>query len=111
MIAVTAKPVGHLQPRARHTAGVRATTVVHAASISAENGGRPISGRARFSAANTDTRKKTWPSQGRGSTSARYQGSNVATSTRITSSASRTTFGEASVVDAQYGGSKKSRTP
>ena len=55
---VTVTPLRQRHPRARHTAGVRATTASHAAISSAANGGTPISGSARFSAPNIATRKK-----------------------------------------------------
>ena len=57
--AVTASPRDHRHPLARQTAGVRATTATQAAIPSAATGGRPISGSARLSAPNSETRKKT----------------------------------------------------
>src|SRR4051812_39699280 len=55
--AVTASPLDQRQPRARQTDGVSATTASQAAISSAQNGGTPMSGRARLSAPNIDTRK------------------------------------------------------
>ena len=57
--AVTTSPVRHRHARARHTAGVSASTASHAEISSAQKGGTPTSGSARLSAPKIDTRKKT----------------------------------------------------
>src|SRR5712691_6201970 len=99
------------QRRLRLSAGARPTTAVQAASSIAQNGGTPTSGRATFSAANAETKKNTSVIALVHSASARYQGSNVASSARITSTDRNATFGESRVVLAQYAGSRNTSTP
>src|SRR5688500_14273215 len=68
--AVTANPSCQDHPRARQTAGVKATVASHALLRSAHAGGTYTSGRARLSAPKSDTTKKTYPIHGYGWTTA-----------------------------------------
>src|SRR5881409_1908762 len=94
----------------RRTAGVSATDARNALAMSDGNGGTPTSGSATLSDAKIDTTKKTYPSHGRGWTTARYHGSKVARSARVTSNARNAAFREVSVVAAQYAASTKRRS-
>src|SRR5207249_2018805 len=95
----------------RHSAGTSAMTASHALTMSAQRGGTPTSGSATSSAPKTHTKKKTPPTHGRGCTTARYHGSNVASSTSPNSTRKNTALRDVSVVLAQYAGSRKSRMP
>src|SRR6266852_5112166 len=82
-VDLRARRQGHR--RLRLSAGARPTTAVQAASSMAQNGGTPTSGSATFSAANADTKKNPSVTAVVHSASARYQGSNVASSTSAAS--------------------------
>src|SRR3989441_5286870 len=81
----------------RRTAGVSATDARNALAMSDGNGGTPTSGSATLSDAKIDTTKKTYPSHGRGCTTARYHGSKVARIASATSSPKKTAFSEVKV--------------
>ena len=98
LVASAAEDQGHAS--ARPTAGVTATTAAHALSSSAMYGRTPSSGSATLSAAKIEITKKTPPSHGRGCTRAAYHGSNVARTTRTTSSATNTTLTDVNVAAA-----------
>src|SRR5436309_15562929 len=108
---VTRSAAVHVRPPARRTTGVIAVEATNALARSAPKGGSPTSGSATLSAAKIDTTKKTYPSHGRGWTTARYHGSKVARSARVTSNARNAAFREVSVVAAQYAGSTKRSRP
>jgi len=76
---------------------VIAVEATNALARSAPKGGSPTSGSATLSAAKIDTTKKTYPSHGRGCTTARYHGSKVARIASATSSPKKTAFSEVKV--------------
>jgi hypothetical protein len=98
---MTPSALDHGHRHHRRTVGVSASSARNALTITARPGGTPTRGRATSRAPKIEARKNTAVAHGRGSTTARYQGSNVASRTRAASRASTTTLPDVGVVLAQ----------